>query len=130
MEPALNTKEKTLQKKVTINRPSDEVLKTANTEVSITDAKGRVITLRKPGVLAQYRLVEMIGDSAKNKAYMGMILPLLFVSTIDGNLTSIVKKSELEALIQQLDEEGIKSVMEGVQEHFVPQTESRHILMP
>jgi hypothetical protein len=118
MEPALNTEEKTLHPKVTINRPSGEVLKTANVEVSITDAKGRVITLRKPGVLAQYRLVEMIGESAKNEVYMGMTLPLLFVSTIDGNLTSIIKKSELEALIQQLDEEGIKSVMEGVQEYF------------
>jgi hypothetical protein len=69
-------------------------------------------------VLAQYRLIEMLGESASNEVYMNMILPLLFVSAIDGEPVLIGKKSELEALIQRLDAEGISAVIAGVQEHF------------
>lgn len=105
---------------VTINEtPTAEVIAKAKAEVVITDDKGRSIKLKKPGVLAQYRLIEVLGDSAKNEVYMGMVLPLIFVSEIDGEAVfSPAKKSEVEALIQRLDEEGIAAVMAGVQENF------------
>lgn len=106
--------------KVTINpTPTDEVIAKAKAEVIITDDKGRSIKLKKPGVLAQYRLIEVLGDSAKNEVYMGMVMPLIFVAEIDGEAVfSPAKKSEVEALIQRLDEEGIAAVMAGVQENF------------
>jgi hypothetical protein len=89
------------------------------TEVQVQDARGRTITLRKPGVLAQYRLVEALGEVAKNVTYVDMIFPLLFVSAIDGKTVPLpAKKSEIEALIQRLDEDGIAAVMLGVQDKF------------
>lgn len=88
-------------------------------EIQVQDARGRTITLRKPGVLAQYRLVEALGEVAKNVTYVDMIFPLLFVTAIDGATVPMpAKKSEIEALIQRLDEDGIAAVMTGVQDKF------------
>ena len=107
--------------KLTVNEtPTEQVIAKANEETVVTDATGRVIKLKKPGVLAQYRLVEVVGaEAAKNEVYMGMILPLIFVSEIDGKpLQSPRSKNEVDALIQRLDEDGISAVLKGVQESF------------
>lgn len=109
------------QVKLTVNEtPTEQIIAKANAEVSVTDDSGRVITLKKPGVLAQYRLVEVVGaEAAKNEVYMGMVLPLIFVSMIDGNtLQQPRTKGEVDALIQRLDESGIAAVMKGVQDNF------------
>ncbi len=99
--------------------PSEELIAKAAKEVTITDSAGRIIKLKKPGVLAQYRLVEVLGESAKNEVYMGMTMPLIFVSEIDGvSVPQPSTKREVEALIQRLDEHGIAAVMEGVQQNF------------
>lgn len=106
--------------KVTLNpTPSAELVAKAQTEQTVTDALGRVIKLRKPGVLAQYRIVDAMGASASNQAYMAMVLPLLFVSAINADpVPPLGTKREVEALIQRLDDEGVAAVMAGVQEHF------------
>ena len=104
--------------KVTLN-PSEEVIKAANAETTCTDARSRVIRLKKPGILAQYRLIEALGDTAKNEVYMSMVLPLIFVTQIDEDAVHLpTSKPQLEALIQRLDEEGIAAVMKAVQEHY------------
>jgi len=97
---------------------SEELVAQARSEFDVTDSAGRSIKLRKPGVLAQYRLVEALGDAAQNTVYMSMVLPLIYVASIDGNPVRTQNKVQIEALIQQLDEHGIKAVMEGVQENF------------
>ena len=100
-------------------KPSDEVVEHAVKAIKVTDSKGRQITLQKPGVLAQYRLIEMLGDSARNQVYVGMVLPLMYVQAIDGEPTAkFSTKRELEAMIQTLDEEGISAVALGVQANF------------
>ncbi len=108
--------------KVTINTestPSAQLMAQAAAEVEVIDARARIIKLKKPGVLAQYRMIELVGDSAKNEVYMAMVMPLIFVTAIDGDpVYQPAKKSELEALIQRLDEDGIAAVMAGVQENF------------
>lgn len=106
--------------KVKINpTPSEELVKQAAAEVDITDAKGRVIRLKKPGVLAQFRLVEALGDAAKNEVYVGMVIPLIYVDSIDGAIVpALAQKSHVEALIARLDEEGVAAVLDGVQKHF------------
>jgi hypothetical protein len=104
--------------KVTLN-PSEEIIQAAQAEITVTDADGRVIRLKKPGVLAQYRLIEILGESAKNEVYMGMVLPLIFVTAINNEPVYIpTSKAQVEALIQQLDEDGIAAVMQGVQDNF------------
>lgn len=100
-------------------RPSEEVIQQATATATINDTRGRTFTLKKPGVLAQYRLIEMLGESASNQTFMGMMLPLMFVEAIDGEpVHRITKRSELDALIQQLDEDGIEAVMKGVTTKF------------
>lgn len=102
-----------------VDTPSEQVVAKAIEQVDITDSNGRTITLKRPGVLAQFRLVEMLGDSASNTAYVGMVLPLIYVTAIDGDPVSrITTKIGLEGLIQRLDEEGVVAVAQGVQEHF------------
>ena len=105
---------------VTINdTPSSQIIAAAIKEAETTDAAGRTIKLRKPGVLAQYRLIEAVGDSAKNEVYMAMVMPLLFVVNIDGeDVEPIARKSELEALIQRLGDDGVSCVMKSMSEHF------------
>lgn len=104
--------------KVTVNAertPSQELIAQAAAETNVTDSRGRVITLKKPGVLMQFRLVKMLGDAAKNQTYTNMVLPLMYVTAIDG--ASIIQpqnEMELEALIQRLDDDGVDCVMRGV----------------
>ena len=96
--------------------PSEQLVKAAQSEVTVTDGRGRVITLRKPGVLAQFRLVEALGESAANSVYMGMVLPLVYVAAIDGDPVRSSTKREIEALIQRIDEAGVTAVMETVRD--------------
>jgi len=100
-----------------IESPTQEIIKSAAQITVIEDKKGRKITLKKPNVLMQYRLVEMMGDSSKNEVYMRMVLPLMFVQSIDGIPVSLNKKSEVEALIQRLDE-AVDDVIIAVNEKF------------
>lgn len=97
---------------VTLNEtPTEQVLAKAMATVAVTDKIGRVITLKKPGILAQYRLVEAAGDSAKNDVYMRMLLPLIYVTAIDGDpVAQPVNKLQIEALIQRLDYGGIEAI--------------------
>ena len=96
-------------------KPAQEVLIKANEETVVTDSTGRVIKLKKPGVLAQYRLIEALGDSASNQTYMAMVMPLIYVVGIDDDAVHQPKsKMQVEALIQKLDEAGIQAVMSHV----------------
>ena len=108
---------------LTVGAPAEgaaaELIRDAKAPFTITDSKGRSIVLRKPGVLAQYRMVEMLGDkAASNQAYMNMILPLMYVESIDGNPAAVGNKIQLEALITILDEDGIADVMQAINERF------------
>lgn len=108
--------------KVTMNSeasPAAQLVAKAQAAAEVIDARGRIITLKKHGVLAQFRLIEALGDTAQNQVYMAMVLPLIFVADIDGEAVILpTRKSEVEALIQRLDEDGITAVQQGVMEHF------------
>jgi hypothetical protein len=105
--------------KVTL-RPSDEVVQQSLLPCTVKDARGRLISLQKPGVLAQFRMIEMLGAQlAENQVYVGMVLPLMYIAEIDGEpVARMTTKRELEALIQRLDEDGIMAVAEGVEKNF------------
>ncbi|GAB3249199.1 hypothetical protein [Chitinimonas naiadis] len=99
--------------------PSQQVVAKAMASVTVPDANGRSITLRKPGILAQFRQIEMLGDTASNLVYMNLVVPLLYISAINGeDEPAPITKAQLEALISRLGDEGVAAVHEGVQEHF------------
>ncbi|OGB23354.1 MAG: hypothetical protein A3I66_01430 [Burkholderiales bacterium RIFCSPLOWO2_02_FULL_57_36] len=81
-----------------------------------------ILGLKKPNVLQQYRVVEMVGDSAKNQVYMAMIMPLFWIVQIHGEPQPMPStKRELEALIQRLGDAGIEALMT----HFSPKDEDQ-----
>jgi hypothetical protein len=99
--------------------PSSAIVRQAAQRVTIQTPNGHSIALQKPGVLAQFRLVKILGKSAENTVYVQMVLPLTYVCEIDGApVNQPNSEREIEALIVRLDEEGVSAVMQGVQEHF------------
>ncbi len=100
--------------------PTQHALAKSQEAVTVADAKGRRITLKRPGVLAQFRLIEALGpETAKNETYVNMVIPVIFVAEIDGDPVVLpASKREVEALIQRLDESGLSAVMVGVRDHF------------
>jgi hypothetical protein len=100
--------------------PSQTLVRAAASEATVTDSAGRVITLKKPGVLAQFKLIEMLGGTAaSNSVFVTMVLPLIYVTAVDGDpISRITKRAELDALIQRLDDDGVEAVMRGVSESF------------
>jgi hypothetical protein len=90
-------------------------------EVEIVDASGRIIKLKTPGVLAHYKLIEALGETARNQMYVAMVVPLLYVSAIDNVPVRVPSsKHELEQLIERLGDGGMASVMQGMMQHFLP----------
>lgn len=109
--------------KLTVNRPetpSEQLVKEATQEHVVIDRKGRKIRLAKPSVLSQFRIVKVLGpDAAANQTYVGMIMPLLFVASIEDDPVYFPNtEAEIDALIQRLSDEGIEAVALGVQEHW------------
>jgi hypothetical protein len=87
-------------------------------------AGGKAITIKRPHVLAQYKLVEAIGDSAENRVYLNMCIPLMWVAAIDGNpVPQPNTKLQIEGLISRLDEEGISAVSKDIDLHFSRKSE-------
>jgi hypothetical protein len=85
-------------------------------EVTVADARGRRITLKRPGLHA----LEVAGiESEDNAVYLAWVRPLIYVSAIDSDpIPSPESKLEIEALISRLDEDGIEAVVKGVRESF------------
>ncbi|AST27998.1 hypothetical protein [Ralstonia pseudosolanacearum] len=101
----------TINHEPTIPQPASAPQGNLTEGMTVTDSRGRSITLKRPNLLAQFRLVEAAGDSASNAAYMNMVRPLLFVTAIDGeNVPPPITKPQVEALIQRVGEEGYEAV--------------------
>lgn len=103
--------------------PSEQLIKKADATVVVTLGDGRNVTLKKPGVLSQFRLIRMLGDAAKNQVYVSMVLPFTYITAIDGKLVNAPNtEREIEALITRLGDEGVDVVMHGVADNFGAQS--------
>jgi hypothetical protein len=99
--------------------PSAQVVAKGASEVTVHDSKGRAFSIRKPGILAQYGIIETMGPSADIATYRGMVTPLIWISAIDGEPVSFPKnRLQLSALIQAVGDEGLEAVVKGIVEHF------------
>lgn len=110
--------------------PSEQVIEQSQSEMVVTDSRGRSITLKNPGVLAQYRLVKMIGaEAAKNEVYVNMMLPILWVVRIDDSaIHAPSSEREIEALISRLGEEGIASIVGHMQAGSVDNKDDQELV--
>lgn len=102
-----------------IETPSEQIIAKANAEYTVTDSLGRAITLRRPNTLARYRFIEALGGSTSNVTYFSMVTLFMYVAAIDGvPVSTPTKKSELEALLQRLGDEGEQAIQRGILENF------------
>ncbi len=99
--------------KLTLGEPEAMMTAATMAEVEVTDKLGRMIKMRDPGPLAQYHIVEVVGsERAKNEVWMGMVMPILFVTEIGGEPAFFPQSyGELEATITRLGHDGLTAVM-------------------
>lgn len=98
--------------------PSETVVKASNKSVTVVDALGRSITVRKITPLLRMKFAEVVGaEAARNQVYIGTAALAVCVTEIDGEKIAFPStKRELEAIIQRLDEEGVDAVAKAVAE--------------
>lgn len=93
--------------------------------VTITDARGRQITIKKLGPLDNWRLLKVLGpDHSRNDAMYGYAVVVMAVTAIDGIPEAVATLLQLEALISRLDEDGMKAVAAGYRQHFATEAEA------
>lgn len=93
--------------------PQDAAKPTAPTKETVTDSKGRVITLRQLDPLQQARLVMAVGgDVAANATYMnGFALPAAMVEYIDEDYYGLPGTiGQLEGMLKILGTEGMAAI--------------------
>lgn len=101
--------------------PAEEATAAAALTHEVTDkATGRKLTLKKPGVLAQFDFIQMLGaERAANSTYVAMAMPVLYLVAIDGvPVDAPTKYSEFRALVQRIDDSGVATIALGIQEKF------------
>jgi hypothetical protein len=80
---------------------------------TITDAKGRKLTLRKLNVLDQVRLLRAVGpDQARNQPYFEVVTMAASVSDIDGIPCMIpTNERQIDAAIDRIGDDGFGALM-------------------
>lgn len=87
--------------------------------VTVVDARGRVITIRKFGPIDRMRLVTAIGGKlAENSEYMGYATLAAVVVAIDGQPQLASTERQIELLVELLGEDGLAAVGDGYAHHF------------
>ncbi len=99
---------------------SQAVVSSASKVYEVTDARGRRIALRKPLFSETMDLLVVVGpEASKNDLYMSQLTALLYVSTIDGAPPlPLSNKRNIDALLNELEGDGLEAVNSGVIEHF------------
>ena len=100
---------------MTPGKSADRTQKT----VEITDASGRKIVLKKPSRIEFGDFLAALGPESSNEAYLGWMLPTLFVFTIDGEMpVPPDSKKNIRFIMNDLGDEGHEAVLEAIQNHF------------
>ncbi|WP_435018494.1 hypothetical protein TA3x_000468 [Tundrisphaera sp. TA3] len=100
--------------------PSQSIVKAANQVLTVTDALGREIGIRKLNALDRIKMFEVVGsENSSNQAYMIYASAACHAASIDGEAVSRpATRLQLEALVKRLDEEGIEAILGGLQEQY------------
>ena len=98
---------------------SEKNIEKARKSVEITDSLGRKIVLRKPSRLDFGEFLSALGPESSNEAYLGWMLPTLFVFTINGDVVLPPdSKKNILGIFSELGDEGHEATMEGISAHF------------
>jgi len=79
---------------------------------SVQDKAGRVIALRRLGVVEQLRLFKVLGpELAENRAYVGLARVAAAVAAVDGIPVPFpAGEAGIEAVLERLGEDGVEAV--------------------
>lgn len=92
--------------------------KNADGSIQVIDARGRAIVVKKLTALDKMRLTRIAGaDGSMNQAYMGYALMAASVVSIGGEPEPFPKSIQaIEALVAQLDDDGLEAIGGAVSE--------------
>lgn len=92
--------------------PSREILERANRIVRVSDARGRTLGIKRPGVLERLRLYEIVGpQNTENRKYLGLAGAAFCAVELDGEALALpATRRELEARLILLGEEGVDAI--------------------
>jgi hypothetical protein len=93
---------------------------------NVTDKRGRVLTIKRPNLLKQFDLLEVLGDLAENLTYRVYVTPIIYLVAIDGDTDCTPQtRAQVRALIQQLDTDGFEALTAAIKEHFPADTQAQ-----
>jgi hypothetical protein len=105
--------------------PSERVVQDMLAEFSVQDSRGRTFMLKKPDVLAQFDLIEALGELAKNDVYRMMCIPAIYVVSIDGvSAPAPTNKLQMRALISRIGEDGFAAIQKAIKDRFPQEDDS------
>jgi hypothetical protein len=82
---------------------------------TVTDALGRVLTIRTIGPVQQLDLFEAAGDQSNNSPWIGMAILAASVSDIDGVPRPFpMRKQDIRAALSVLGSEGVAAVAKAL----------------
>lgn len=106
-------------------KPSARVVQDMLAEFSVQDSRGRTFVLKKPDVLAQFDLIEALGELAKNDVYRMMCIPAIYVVSIDGVVAPApTNKLQMRALISRIGEDGFAAIQGAIRDRFPQEDDS------
>ena len=96
--------------------PSQRIVIDASRDMTVTDALGRVLRVRRPGALDRLRLFKAVGPAlAGNDRYVGYAMLAMCVSSVDGvPQPAPATEGQLEGLVQKLGDEGMVAIAQGL----------------
>ena len=88
---------------------------------SVTDKTGRVIELRRLGVVEQLRLFKILGpELSENRAYVGLARVAAAVAAVDGVPVPFpAGEAGVESILERLGEDGVTAIA-GTMTECVP----------
>ena len=99
-------------------------IKASAKEVSVTDALGRELVIRKPKPLANLDFKRALGPNHTNTLYLVEVSHLPYVASIDGVAVAVpTTDGELRALYARLGDEGNEAAQKAVIDTFYSQQE-------
>ena len=95
-----------------VTTPSQDFLRSASGEKTVTDVTGRTITIRRPTSLDRLRLFKAVGTSlANNDRYLGLAMLAFSVTAVDGvPVPQPSNEQQIEAVISRLGDNAIAAI--------------------
>lgn len=110
----------TLKEGAGVQTPSQAIVAAANKTAEVIDERARVLVVKKISSLERMRLFRVAGaELSANQQWMGIAAVAVSVVSIDGE--SVPRPGsvrEIEALVSQLDDEGLEAAGQAYLDHF------------